>query len=49
MFAENLNLFDVISDDKLIMAKISSKRLNAIFNYSSHFKNVDLIFRRVFK
>ena len=48
-FAENLNLFDVISDDKFIMAKISSKRLKAIFNYSSHFKNVDLIFRRVFK
>ncbi|MDB4157561.1 isocitrate lyase/phosphoenolpyruvate mutase family protein [Candidatus Pelagibacter sp.] len=48
-FAENLNLFDVISNDKFIMAKISSKKLKAIFNYSSHFKNVDLIFRRVFK
>ena len=48
-FAENLNLFDVISNDEFIMAKISSKRLKAIFNYSSHFKNVDLIFRRVFK
>jgi hypothetical protein len=23
--------------------------LKAIFNYSTHFKNVDLIFRRVFK
>ena len=48
-FEENLNLLDVISDDELIMAKISSKRLKTIFNYSSHFKNVDLIFRRVFK
>ena len=48
-FAENLNLFDVISNDRFIMAKISSKRLKAIFNYSSHFKNVDLIFKRVFK
>jgi len=48
-FSENLNLFDVISDDKFIMDKISSKRLKAIFNYSSHFKNVDLIFKRVFK
>ena len=48
-FAENLNLFDVISNDEFIMAKISLKRLKAIFNYSSHFKNVDLIFRRVFK
>ena len=48
-FDENLNLFDVISHDKFIMTKISSKKLNAIFNYSSHFKNVDLIFNRVFK
>ena len=48
-FEENLNLLDVISDDELIMAKISSKKLKAIFNYSSHFKNIDLIYRRVFK
>ena len=48
-FAKNLNLFDVINEDKFIMAKMSSKKLKAIFNYSSHFKNVDLIFRRVFK
>ena len=47
-FAENLNLFNVISDDKYIMTKISKKKLEAIFNYSSHFKNIDLIFRRVF-
>ena len=48
-FAENLNLFNVISKDKFIMTKISTKKLRAIFNYSAHFKNVDLIFRRVFK
>ena len=48
-FTENLNLFDVISNDEFIMNKISSKKLKAIFNYSSHFKNVDLIFRRVFR
>jgi adenylosuccinate lyase len=48
-FAENLDLFNVISNDKFIMNKISSKKLKALFNYSSHFKNVDLIFRRVFK
>ena len=48
-FAENLNLFTVISNDKSIMTKISSKKLKKIFDYSSHFKNVDLIFRRVFK
>ena len=38
-----------LKDDKFIMTKISSKKLKAIFNYSSHFKNIDLIFKRVFK
>jgi len=48
-FAENLNLFDVISTDKFIMSKITPKRLRYIFSYSKHFKNINLIFRRVFK
>ena len=48
-FTENLNLLDVINKDKFIMTKISPKKLKAIFNYSSHFKNIDLIFKRVFK
>ena len=48
-FAENLNLFDVISNDKFIMCKITPKRLKSIFSYAKHFKNVNLIFRRVFK
>ncbi len=48
-FSENKNLIDLISKDKLIMSKISKSKLNSIFNYSSHFKNVNLIFRRVFK
>ena len=48
-FSENKNLFDLISKDKLIISKISKSKLNSIFNYSSHFKNVNLIFRRVFK
>ena len=48
-FAENLNLFDVIANDKFIMSKITLKRLKSIFSYAKHFKNVNLIFRRVFK
>ena len=48
-FAENLNLIDVISSDKFIMSKISTKKLKSIFDYSKHFKNVNFIFRRVFK
>jgi adenylosuccinate lyase len=48
-FAQNLDLFNVIKSDKYIMSKISTKRLRAIFNYAKHFKNVNLIFRRVFR
>ena len=48
-FAENLNLFDVIRSDKLIMSKIAPKKLKSIFSYSKHFKNVNFIFRRVFR
>ena len=48
-FAENLDLFNVIQSDRYIMSKISSKRLKSIFSYSKHFKNVNLIFRRVIK
>ncbi len=48
-FSENKNLFDLISKDKFIMSKISKTKLCSIFNYSSHFKNVNLIFKRVFK
>jgi adenylosuccinate lyase len=48
-FAEDLNLYEVISTDKFIMSKISPKTLKSIFSSSKHFKNVNLIFRRVFK
>ena len=48
-FAENLDLFNIIQSDRYIMNKISTKKLKAIFSYSKHFKNVNLIFRRVFK
>ena len=48
-FDENLDLFNVIQSDKYIMNNISQKKLKSIFSYSKHFKNVNLIFRRVFK
>ena len=48
-FLQNLNLFEVIKKDKLIMDKISLNKLKKIFNYSAHFKNINLIFNRVFK
>ena len=48
-FAENLDLYSVIQTDKYIMSKISPKKLQSIFSYAKHFKNVNLIFRRVFR
>ncbi len=48
-FAEDLDLFKVVQSDRYIMSKVSPKKLKAIFSYSKHFKNVNLIFRRVFK
>ena len=46
---KNLDLFNVIQSDNYIVSKISQKKLKSIFSYSKHFKNVNLIFRRVFK
>ena len=46
---QNLNLFEVVKKDKNITDRIPLNKLNKIFNYSSHFKNVNLIFNRVFK
>tara|TARA_Y100000590_G_scaffold242412_1_gene272453 strand:- start:341 stop:1633 length:1293 start_codon:yes stop_codon:yes gene_type:complete len=48
-FSDDKNLFDLIAEDKKIMRIISEKKLRSIFNYSGHFKNVNLIFNRVFK
>ena len=48
-FAENLNLYEVIQSDDYIMSKISQQKLKSIFSYAKHFKNVNFIFRRVFK
>ena len=47
--ADNLNLLDVVMNDKNITSRISIKKMKKIFDYSSHFKNVNLIFNRVFK
>ena len=48
-FSKNTNLIELIKKDKLIESKISEKKINSIFNYSKHFKNVNYIFRRIFK
>ena len=47
--SQNLNLFEVVKKNKLITNRISLNKLKKIFNYSSHFKNINLIYNRVFK
>jgi len=47
-FAEKLDLFNLLSKDRFIISKIPPKKLKSIFNYSSHYKNINLIFGRVF-
>ena len=48
-YAKNINLVDLIKKDKSITSQISSKKIENIFKYSKHFKNVNYIFKRVFK
>ena len=48
-FAKNRNLLTLLKSDKSITSKISEKRLDKIFTYDKHLKNVNYIFKRVFK
>jgi len=48
-FSKNIDLIELIKKDKRISDKIPEKKLKNIFNYSNHFKNVNYIYRRVFK
>ncbi len=48
-FAKNTNLLTLLKIDKSITSKISEKRLDKIFTYDKHLKNVNYIFKRVFK
>ncbi len=48
-FAKNINLKNLIKKDKIITNKVSEKKIDKIFTYNKHFKNIDYIFRRVFK
>ena len=48
-FAKNTNLLTLLKSDKSITSKINEKRLDKIFIYDKHLKNVNYIFKRVFK
>ncbi len=47
-YAKNIHLINLIKKDKFITNKISLKKIDNIFKYSKHFKNVNYIFKRVF-
>ena len=46
---QNLDLFEVVKKDKNITTRIPLNKLKKIFNYSSPYKNINIIFDRVFK
>ena len=48
-FAKNINLIDLVKNDKKISERISETKIKKIFTYSKHFKNVNYIFKRVLK
>ena len=48
-FSKDKNLFELLSEDKKIMNIIGKKKLSAIFNYTNHFKNINFIYKRVFR
>ena len=47
--SKNINLIDLLKKDRLIYSKISNKKIESIFKYSKHLKNINYIFKRVFK
>ena len=48
-FAKNINLIDLVKNDKKITERISETKIKKIFTYSKHFKHINYIFKRVLK
>ena len=46
---KNIDLIELIKKDKNIISKISIKKIENIFSYKKHFKNINYIFKRVFR
>ncbi len=47
--SKQIDLINLIKKDKLITSKIPDSKINNIFKFSKHLKNINYIFRRVFK
>ena len=43
------SVIDLLKKDRLICSKIPNKKMDSIFKYSKHLKNINYIFKRVFK
>ncbi len=48
-YSKNNDLINLIKKDKSITDKISNAKINNIFKFSKHLKNINYIYRRVFK
>ena len=48
-FTKNVNLKYLVKKDVRITKNINEKKIDKIFTYDKHFKNINYIFRRVFK
>ena len=48
-YSKKIDLINLIKKDKTITNKISDSKINNIFKFSKHLKNINYIFRRVFK
>ncbi len=48
-FSKNIDLKNLIKKDKIITDRINEKKIDRIFTYNKHFKNINYIFERVFK
>ena len=47
--SNQINLIDLLKKDKNVTNRISENKINKIFTYKKHFKNVNYIFNRVFR
>ncbi len=47
--SNQINLIELLKKDKNVTKRISKKKINKIFTYNKHFRNINYIFNRVFK
>ena len=47
--SNHINLIDLLKKDKNVTNRISENKINKIFTYKKHFKNVNYIFNRIFR